>query len=69
MSLNRRDVRCAFFVRRSRCGGTNLGVQNSSFDDRETGPNQMVLALMARNCALQNCMSLIPKTKEVLREG
>jgi hypothetical protein len=32
-------------------------------------PNQSVLALTARTWALQNCMSLIPKTKEVLRVG
>jgi len=32
-------------------------------------PNQSVLALTARPCALQHYMSLIPKTKEVLRVG
>jgi hypothetical protein len=32
-------------------------------------PNQSVLALTARNCALQNCMLLIPKTKQALRVG
>jgi hypothetical protein len=32
-------------------------------------PNQSVLALTARRCALQNYMSLIPKMKEVLRVG
>jgi hypothetical protein len=32
-------------------------------------PNQSVLALTARNCALQNYMLLIPKTKQALRVG
>jgi hypothetical protein len=32
-------------------------------------PNQSVLALTARTWALQNCMSLIQKTKEVLESG
>jgi hypothetical protein len=32
-------------------------------------PNQSVLALTAHTLALQNCMSLIPKMKKVLRVG
>jgi hypothetical protein len=32
-------------------------------------PNQSASALTARTCALQNCMSLIPKTKQALRMG
>ena len=32
-------------------------------------PNQSVLVLTARTWALQNCMSLIPKVKQVLRVG
>jgi hypothetical protein len=46
--------------------------QNSCFADREIEkliPNQSVLALMAHTWALQNCMSLIQKTKEVLESG
>ena len=32
-------------------------------------PNPSVLALTARTWALQNCISLIPKTKQALRVG
>jgi hypothetical protein len=32
-------------------------------------PNQSILALTARTWALQNCMSLIPKTKHALQSG
>jgi hypothetical protein len=31
-------------------------------------PNQLLLALTARTWSLQNCRSLIPKTKQALRE-
>jgi hypothetical protein len=41
----------------------DLGLQNSSMADRKLIPNQSVLGLMARTSALQDCMSLIPKTK------
>ncbi len=42
---------------------TDVVVQNSSLADRKLIPNQSVLGLMARTSALQDCMSLIPKTK------
>jgi hypothetical protein len=65
MSRNRRDVRVALCsALQSR--RTDL-VPPSSIENLI--PNQSVLALTARTWALQNCMSLIPKTKEALRVG
>jgi len=50
------------FVRRSRSGRTDLGLQNFRPSPIEKLiPNQSVLGLTARTCASQNFMSLIPK--------
>jgi hypothetical protein len=47
----------------------NAGIQIPPSPIEKLIPNQAVLALTARTCAMQNCMSLIPKTKEILRVG
>ena len=69
MTCNRHDVRLWIFVRRCRSGRTDLGLQNSSFLDRETDSQSVGFSLNGTPCALQHYMSLIPKTKEVLRVG
>ena len=52
-----------------RSGGTDLSLQNSFFADRKLIPNQPVSALTARIWTLQECMSLIQKTKQTLESG
>jgi hypothetical protein len=53
------------FVRRSRSGRTDPGLQNSSFADRKTDFQSVGFSLNGSHLALQNCMSLIPRTKHV----
>jgi hypothetical protein len=50
-------------------GGPCLGLQISSFADRKTASQSVGFSLTARSWALRNCMSLILKTKEILRVG
>ena len=45
LSRNRRDVRCGLFVRRSRSGRIDLGLQNSSFVDRKTDSQSVGFSL------------------------
>src|SRR5439155_5671057 len=44
-------------------------LQNSFFDTRKLIPNRSVSALTDRTGALQNCISLIPKTKRDPESG
>jgi hypothetical protein len=69
MSRNRRDVRCGFLVGASEADAPTWVCKIPPSPIEKLIPNQWVLALTARTWALQNCMSLIPKTKEVLRVG
>jgi hypothetical protein len=63
MSRNRRDVRCGFCSAPGN-GRTDLALQNSSFAYRKIDSQSVsVLGLTARTWALQNCLSLILKTK------
>jgi|ERR1700689_2081269 hypothetical protein len=69
MSRNRRDVQGGFLF-----GGPEAGVPTRvckipPSPIEKLIPNQSVLALTARTWALQNCMSLIPKTKTVPASG
>jgi hypothetical protein len=57
-------------VRRSGSGRTDLALQNSSFAYRKIDSQSVsVLGLTARTWALQNCMSLILKTKRDPESG
>jgi hypothetical protein len=68
MRRNRRNVRCglcpALQKRTHRLQPAKLLLRRRNTDSQSFG-----LALTARSCALQNCMSLIPKTKRDAESG
>ena len=64
MSRNQHDVRLWIFVRRLQ---KRTHRRRSSIE--KLIPNQSILALTARACALQHYMSFIPKMKEVPESG
>jgi len=69
MSRNRRDVRGGFLFGAPEADAPTWVCKIPSSPIEKLIPNQSVLALTARTWALQNCMSLIPKTKQALRVG
>jgi hypothetical protein len=69
MSRNRRDVRCGFLFGASEAEAPTWICKIPPSPIENLIPNQSVLALTARTWALQDSMSLIPKTKQALRVG
>jgi hypothetical protein len=63
MSCNRRNVRCGFLFGAPEADAPTGVCKIPPSPIEKLIPNLSVLALTARTCALQNCMSLIPKTK------
>jgi len=69
MSRNRRDVRCGFLFGAPEADAPTWVRRIPASPIGKLIPKQSVLALTARTWSLQNCMSLIPKTKQALRVG
>jgi hypothetical protein len=69
MSRNRRDVRCGFLLGVPEAEAPTWVCEIPPSPIEKLIPNQSASALTARTWALQNCMSLIPKTKQALRVG
>jgi hypothetical protein len=66
MSRNRRDVRCGFLFAYPEADAPTWVAKFLLRRSKKLIPNESVLALTARTWALQNCMSLIRKTKQAL---
>jgi hypothetical protein len=63
MSRNRRDVRCGFLFGAPEADAPTWICKIPASPIEKLIPNHSVLALTARTWALQNYMSLIPKTE------
>jgi len=69
MSRNRRDVRCGFLFGTPEADAPTWVCKIPPSPIEKLIPDQSVLAFTARTGLLQNCMSLIPRTKQACESG
>ncbi len=68
MNRSRRDVRCDYLVSALEADAPAWCLHNSCCSNQKRIPNQSGFT-HGTHLALQNCMSLIPKTNQDLRVG